>query len=217
MDNQVFAIDVSELSDKTVFDSYYVKQRKDRRERVDRMKFDSGKRLCLGGGIVMEKALETAGCSAEEIQVTKEGKPYVNGCFFNISHAGEIAVSAVSDKQVGVDVEKPREFGESLIKKAFTQAEINYVEARNSDLSQSLYTKLWTVKESVMKWLGTGISLMPEFIEVDLTDKISVKIIDDPDKNKQVENLKFTTFEHNDYHITVCSEYDNFCKKIEWI
>ena len=214
--NKIFAMDVSKLSDKKLFEKYYALQREKRREQIDRMRFDNGKRLSLGAGVVVEKALTYAGCADEEIRITKKGKPYVDGCCFNLSHTGEVAVCAVSGEEVGIDIEKPRKFDDALIKKAFTKNEIEL--ARNADSTpEAVYTKLWTVKESVMKWLGEGLSLMPEFIEVDISDTIRVKIINDNEKNELIQNLKFTSYEYGEYCITVCSSAEHFCEEIEWI
>ena len=214
--NKIFAMDVSKLSDKKLFEKYYALQREKRREQIDRMRFDNGKRLSLGAGVVVEKALTYAGCADEEIRITKKGKPYVDGCCFNLSHTGEVAVCAVSGEEVGIDIEKPRKFDDALIKKAFTKNEIEL--ARNADSTpEAVYTKLWTVKESVMKWLGEGLSLMPEFIEVDISDTIRVKIINDNEKNELIQDLKFTSFEYGEYCITVCSSAEHFCEEIEWI
>ncbi len=216
LQNKVFAMDVSKLSDKKEFDKYYALQREKRREQIDRMRFDNGKRLSLGAGAVVEKALSYAGCADEEIRITKKGKPYVDGCFFNLSHTGEVAVCAVSGVEVGIDIEKPRKFDDALVKKAFTKNEIERV--KDSDCAPELvYTKLWTVKESVMKWLGEGLSLMPEFIEVDISDTIKVKIINDDEKNELIKDLKFTSYEYGEYCITVCSSAEHFCEKIAWI
>ena len=214
--NKIFAMDVSKLSDKKLFEKYYALQREKRREQIDRMRFDNGKRLSLGAGVVVEKALTYAGCADEEIRITKKGKPYVDGCCFNLSHTGEVAVCAVSGEEVGIDIEKPRKFDDALIKKAFTKNEIEL--ARNADSTpEAVYTKLWTVKESVMKWLGEGLSLMPEFIEVDISDTIRVKIINDNEKNELIQDLKFTSYEYGEYCITVCSSAEHFCEEIEWI
>ena len=214
--NKIFAMDVSKLSDKKLFEKYYVLQREKRREQIDRMRFDNGKRLSLGAGVVVEKALTYAGCADEEIRITKKGKPYVDGCCFNLSHTGEVAVCAVSGEEVGIDIEKPRKFDDALIKKAFTKNEIEL--ARNVDSTpEAVYTKLWTVKESVMKWLGEGLSLMPEFIEVDISETIRVKIINDNEKNERIQDLKFTSYEYGENCITVCSSAEHFCEEIEWI
>lgn len=227
-DNRIFAIDVSILEVDELFDFWYDKQRQYRQEKIDRMKFDKGKRLELGAGIVMEKALEAYSLSDEEIKLSDEGRPYVEGdnCFFNISHTDEIAVCAVSDKQVGVDIEGPREFKDSLIKYTFSEKEIAL-----ADETAVTYSRLWTIKESVMKWTGMGLGLSPKLIEISadhlsgdersdrfLANSIEYRIEIDHDDYREIANkLRLTLYEHEDYSITVCSEYGDFNKEIEWI
>ncbi|MBO4395837.1 MAG: 4'-phosphopantetheinyl transferase superfamily protein [Eubacterium sp.] len=262
MDNKIFAIDVNSLADSAVFARYLEKQRPERRDQVNRMKFDTGKRLSLGAGIVTERALEYAGCTGAEIIITPEGKPTVKGCEFNLSHTENIAICAVSERPVGIDIERPRQFSGSLIRKAFTPDEIQMVEGlmhtdlpavlpkipalmelcRNTNpipyaakddsgklsenaksilptdsMSDRIYTRLWTVKESVMKWFGLGLSLAPEHIQVSVREDIRVMLIGEPKLSKQAGKLRFTTYDHGEYRITVCSEQAAFSDKIEWI
>ncbi len=210
--NSIFAIDVSTLADPEIFDSCYKAMRPERRERVDRMRFDNGKRLCLGAGVVMEHALRYAGCDGRDVVITPEGKPTVEGCFFNISHTDGVAVCAVSDKEVGIDIERPRKLTDAVINRAFTPREI---EMAGDDKDR--FILLWTVKESVMKWFGMGLSLMPEYIDILMDDEIKVTILDHPDLNSQAGTLHFSTYRHDDYHITVCSSYENYAGQITWI
>ncbi|MBQ7199995.1 MAG: 4'-phosphopantetheinyl transferase superfamily protein [Eubacterium sp.] len=274
--NRIYAIDTDILKDEQLFSYYYALQRPERREKVDRMRFDKGKRLTLGAGIVMAAALEYAGVSGMSVTIDPHGKPVVVGavCFFNISHTKNIAVCAVSDREVGIDVEHKRELKDPLIRRAFTPEEIAYAEKLNmndknpvkaghedqggqffglsddqpeklghedrqsfglSDDQLTYYTRLWTIKESVMKWYGLGLALPPEDIEVNpvtagsfgmegVTSEpsfiygnsgadvaVSVKNHGDCDR------LNFTFFSHKDCCITVCSEYENFTAGMEWI
>ena len=121
----------------------------------------------------MEHALRYAGCDDRDILITPQGKPTVEGCFFSISHTDGVAVCAVSDKEVGIDIERPRKLTDAVINRAFTSREI---EMAGDDKDR--YILLWTIKESVMKWFGLGLSLMPEYIDVLMDDEIKVTILD---------------------------------------
>ena len=229
-ENRIFAIDVSTLEDAVVFDAYLQTVRPDRRERIEKMRFDSGKRLCLGAGIVTERALSYAGCEDSEIVITPAGKPTAEGCFFNVSHTGEIAVCAVSDREVGIDIERPRKLSDAVIDRAFTPHEI-----RMAGGDTDRFIRLWTIKESVMKWYGLGLGLMPEHIDISMEKDISidkstdfsgdgiadnsirVTITDHPGLAEKAAGLRFSTYRHDDYRITVCSEYKKFAESISWI
>ncbi len=210
--NCVFALDVSLLSDPAIFEKYYMKQRQERRERIDRMRYDGGKRLCLGAGVVMERALVSAGCEDKKIVITPEGKPTVEGCFFNVSHTDGIAVCAVSDREVGIDVERPRKMTDAVIDRAFTPSEKQMVAG-----DKDRFIRLWTIKESVMKWYGLGLGLMPENIDITMGDDISVSVSGHPELSTPAEELRITTYRHEDYRITVCSTYESFTESITWI
>ena len=209
MENRIFAINTGILEASETFARYYEKMRPERRERVDRMRFDTGKRLCLGAGIVMEAALAYAGCQDRKIVITPQGKPTVEGCYFNLSDAGEVAVCAVSDREVGIDIERPRELKDALIERAFTPAEI-----RAADGDRDFFIRLWTIKESVMKWYGLGLSLMPEHIDI-VEDRVVIE--GGPTLTGSPDDLRFTGFRYEDYHITVCSTYERFTDDISWI
>ena len=229
-ENSIFAIDTSTLADPVVFDSLYQAQRSERKEKIDRMRFDSGKRLCLGASVVMEHALCYAGCDDHDIVITPQGKPTVEGCFFSISHTDGVAVCAVSDQEVGIDIERPRTLSDAVIKRAFTPHEIEMV---GDDTER--FIRLWTIKESVMKWYGLGLGLMPEHInitvsediftdlensgsnDVFMTNDIRIDITDHPELASRALGLFFSTYNHEDYRITVCSEYEKFAESITWI
>lgn len=114
---------------------------------------------CLAGLLLMEHALGTP--AVQRIAYGPQGKPYLpGGPFFNLSHAGRYAVLAVGDAPVGIDVEQQRkdEHCAALAAVAFHPAEQAYY-ARHA--SVQTFFDIWTLKESYLKLLGTGLSLEP--------------------------------------------------------
>jgi len=130
--------------------------------------------------------------------------------FFNISHSGKVAVCVFSKKNVGVDIEEQTEFSETLTKRIYCREEIDLIEKQDVSADR-LYTKLWTIKESLMKYLGTGLTLDPRKITVDMNEPISAFT-----KEYDCSPLRFTCFESEGYALCVCSEYDNFSDEIMW-
>ncbi len=88
-----------------------------------------------------------------EIKYNEYSKPYKdNGLFFNISHCESFIVIAVSDSEIGIDIEKVRTMDNAVIKYALSDEEFNRMDTIDDFFS------MWTIKESVGKCIGIGLS-----------------------------------------------------------
>lgn len=88
----------------------------------------------------------------------EHGKPYITnyeGIYFNISHCNEAVAVAVSNREVGIDVEGRRKFSDALLQRAFSDEEQKIV--HNSGDPQKDFACIWTRKEAWFKYTGTGI------------------------------------------------------------
>jgi 4'-phosphopantetheinyl transferase len=109
-----------------------------------------------------------------QIGTQHNGKPYLNSCpdiHFNLSHCKYGCVCAVSEKEVGVDIQDIRDVSDNVIKKVCCDNEIQIIE-KSADKSRA-FTKIWAMKEAYTKMLGTGI--VCELDKIDTT-KLSKKI-----------------------------------------
>jgi len=97
------------------------------------------------------------------IKTGPNGKPYVENPFqlcFNISHSGEIAVIALSDRDVGIDVEHldRRVDTAAVLRRFFSASEQDsYAQYQPNDQRQTFF-RGWTRKEAVLKATGEGIA-----------------------------------------------------------
>lgn len=88
----------------------------------------------------------------------KQGKPYFADetlPFFNISHAGGFVVLAVSDREVGVDIQNMRSQREISMAERFFSGEES--RAVSEDETRELFYKLWSRKEALGKCTGEGV------------------------------------------------------------
>ena len=99
-------------------------------------------------------AAEALGLSPAEVKFGKNehGKPITDGMEFNLSHSGDIAVCAVSDKPVGIDIEAVREIRPDAAKRFASAEELEYIGG-----DQRRLFEIWTLKEAYFKCVGTGI------------------------------------------------------------
>lgn len=139
----------------------------ERREKVGRFRFARDQRLCLGAGLLADHMLRHAGASDLTLGYGEHGKPYlVNhpSIHFNLSHSGNLAVCAVADIPVGVDVETIQDHGDAVARYCYQPAELAWLDrASDRDLA---FTRLWVRKESYIKLMGTGLSREPRSFSV---------------------------------------------------
>ena len=87
---------------------------------------------------------------------------------FNVSHSGKHGLIAIAPKgRLGVDIEERtdrRDF-DRLIEAAFGPDEQTDLKRERASGNVQLFYKLWTVKEALIKALGTGLSLDPATFE----------------------------------------------------
>ena len=133
----------------------------ERREEALRYKHLFGQFACLKSYVMLREMLEQKGLTHPfRFGHNEHGKPYLTNypdIHFNISHCDKAIAVAVSNHEVGIDVEGRRRFNESLLQRAMNDEEQAAIH-KSSDPEME-FAKLWTRKEAYFKWTGTGILL----------------------------------------------------------
>ena len=92
----------------------------------------------------------------------EKGKPEpagFRGIHFNISHSGDWVVAALSSSAVGVDVERMRKVPEGVANRFFSEKEKAWLASANDGKEKAeIFFTLWTLKESFLKAIGTGLT-----------------------------------------------------------
>ena len=95
--------------------------------------------------------------SKEPLLFNDTGKPFFeNGPYFNVSHSGKYIVMAVSQKEIGVDIEECIAKDMSSLIRIFNEAEAKMIK-EHSD-----FYYLWCAKESLIKCIGSSINKIKE-------------------------------------------------------
>jgi len=134
----------------------------------------------------------------------EKGKPYLklnNDIYFNISHSGECLVIALSDSEIGIDIERVRDVNFDIAKRFFCKEEYEYI----SDDKEKFFN-VWTMKESCVKYTGRGIA--DNFLNFSVVNTSTLRY--------SLKGCKFKQyFLENDYVISVCAGEDNFPEQIK--
>ncbi len=118
-----------------------------------------GNKYSLFGRVLLGYILKNYyGTESFSYRYGENGKPYLkNGdMFFNISHSGKYVLCCVSESEIGCDIEQIRDYNPKVGKRFFTPRE--YKLLSNKETEDLFFAKLWTLKESILKKDGTGIS-----------------------------------------------------------
>lgn len=117
------------------------------------------------GRQVLDRALkEDYGVESYIFERKPQGKPWLPShpeIYFNISHSGNLAVCAVGESPLGVDIERVRPFKDNLLRKVLSYQEQEMFEKMemSEEERQKLFFRLWTLKESFVKADGCGIRI----------------------------------------------------------
>lgn len=90
--------------------------------------------------------------------------------FFNISHCNSMAVCALADVPVGVDVETGRRVKDSLVRRVLNSWEQAYVKEQPESMDR--FPELWTLKESFIKMTGEGLRIPLNTVNFRLRESI---------------------------------------------
>jgi 4'-phosphopantetheinyl transferase len=91
---------------------------------------------------------------------------------FNLSHAGEVALIAVTrERRVGIDVERIRQeiSSQSIARQYFSKSEVGELQRLSLAQREIAFFTCWTRKEAYIKAQGLGLSLPLASFDVSLT------------------------------------------------
>jgi len=190
---------------------------KENREKCLRFRLKKDALRTLYGELILRHILhKDFSYKNEEIEILKgdKGKPYVKGSsiHYNISHAGDYVACAFSKQEIGIDVEQIKEIDFKIAKRFFSTCEYEDLLAKKTDERLDYFFTLWTLKESYIKWLGSGLSTPLNSFFFAVTDNG----ISFTDTNHGATPF-FKQYPVDDYKLSVCCTTDDFPDKISMI
>ena len=131
-----------------------------RQEKLNKIKPILSKKQSLGAELLLNFAAKENFPDISlplNIKIEQLGKPYCDELpfFFSLSHSGNFSACTICEKEIGLDIQKPSVYKENILKRQFSVSEQEYIE--NAEDKNKAFTKLWSMKESYIKALGTGL------------------------------------------------------------
>lgn len=186
------------------------------KERFNKYKnLKSLQRTLMGELIVKEHLSEVFNKDFHDIEFkfNEKGKPFFNEDIkFNISHSGEWVVAAFSTYDVGIDIELIRQPNYEVANRYFSLIEIEKLNSENDILKRrNLFFDYWTIKESYLKAIGTGLTKSLSSFTVNINkNRIT---INDSDSIEMFYIFQIN-FDEN-YKLSVCGKENLISDKIE--
>lgn len=161
MDNYLYIGNINILDKKEDYDKAYSSLSKQRKEKVDRLKFLNDKKLSILAELLLKKALKDCGIySSFEYKYNNHEKPYlddINNIKFNISHSIDYTICLISTDDVGCDIEQIKEIDLKIADKFFSKEESSFLNESNNKIDT--FYRFWTLKESFIKSIGQGLNI----------------------------------------------------------
>ncbi len=155
----VYILNIDDITDEMI--TSVARQLPQRYAQSQKFKFEKGKRLSLGVGVLLLTVFPTI--DESQIYANEHGKLFLkNGEQFNVSHSGKFVVLVKDENPVGIDIEEIKAQNLLVAEKVFTPEEREWM---NDDENLRFYT-LWTQKESLVKAVGCGITIPLESFSV---------------------------------------------------
>ena len=179
-----------------------------RKEKTDNFKNSEDKKRSLVSELLIRKALTDRNIDFTDLvyEYGEHQKPYfknISDFHFNISHSGDYVILAVSDKEIGCDIEKIRKYDLKIAERFFTEYEYeNIIKNEDKDERQRMFFVYWTLKESFIKQNGKGLSQPLNSFEINIDEDYKICVrhenVDDSLNLKQFDLIP-------GYCIAVCS------------
>ncbi len=159
---RVYLADITPLYEPARFAALLERLSPERRRKAEACRTEQASLLSAGAGYLLSQALshlEIDEASAE-YSYNQFGKPRIEGhqhLAFSLSHSGKMAMCALSDSgPVGCDIESPGRHNLTAAQRFFHPNEYHHI--INSADPRREFLRMWTLKESYIKALGTGLA-----------------------------------------------------------
>lgn len=172
-----------------------------RLSRLEKVKSELNKKRGIAAELLLNYAIRELCPETElplDIYADENEKPYLRGreLFFSLSHSGHYSLCAVSDRELGADIQEQVPFKERLARRFFTAEEFAYIlGSSNRDYA---FSKVWALKESTIKAFGLGLKMPLNAFSLQFGEEIGIR----------GESWKLWHTCVSGYHVAVCSEMD---------
>lgn len=152
------------LPNDAAYESAYSRLPTWRRRKCDAFRFLVDRRRSVAAWLLLRQMMSERGFDADSLSVSENafGKPAFDpsvGLHFSVSHAGDRVMAAVSDAEVGCDVERIVSVDDGMLRAVLCNSERASLAALSDVARDQAFFRLWVRKESYVKAVGRGLNI----------------------------------------------------------
>jgi 4'-phosphopantetheinyl transferase len=211
---RVYIADIACLTDENCFQKGLERVSEMRREKIRRFRCREDQIRSLGAGLLLRTVMKDLGIDPDMVRMIygenqkprMEGVPWLS---FNLSHSGMRAMCAIGTPEVGCDVEQLHAMRlEKVAGRFYTKREQAYLSSITDPAErEDAFFRLWTLKESVIKFTGCGMAQGLDTFSIDPCGEHPVMI----EMDGSISTCRFREYFPGDgYHYACCAGEDSF-------
>ena len=187
MNTLLYVSSIRPLDDSEYYDLAYSLVSETRQKKTDQYLNSEDKKRSLTAELLLKKALTDQGKDLNDLtyEYNDYGKPKLKdiGDFcFNISHSGDYVILAVSDKEIGCDIEKIRNRDLKIAKRFFADKEYeDLLKIEDEEERRKMFYLYWVLKESFIKFSGQGLSKPLDSFWINISEDKKISVYDRSD------------------------------------
>ena len=203
---KLYYADFSSMNLEELLKEYTDKVDKHRQSKITRTQAPAARVRSLLAGYLLQCAVKDAlniGKAVLELQYgySEQGKPYLKDypqIHFSLSHSGNVVACVVSEQEIGLDVQEHVKVNKRLAERFFTEKENILLKAQPDEGAyRELFFRLWSIKESYIKYTGLGMKQGLDTFEIDWENKAVLE------KNASIKGAEKTITDGN---LSACFE-----------
>ncbi len=155
--------------------------------KIDKYRRDDRRKQSLIGYNSVVEMLKEEKVNTIDFYFNQYGKPYLKNSevYFNISHSDDYVISAISHKEIGIDIEKIRKVNNNTLNQFATEKEKDYVLSSKKNFEKR-YFQIYCLKESYFKMLGTNLN---NILEIEFLVEGDRVLCSDPKCDAYIVNI----------------------------
>lgn len=190
---------INDYSDNEI-DNFYNNIYIEKKKRINNFKNELKVKQSIIGELLLRDLLDkyyNLNYNNLEFEFNKNNKPFIvnKNIFYNISHSSNYVIVVVSDKEIGIDIEKIRETNIKSINCFASNKEKEYILLEDNNLFKRLF-EIYTLKEAYIKMMGKSI--------------FDIKNVEFTISNNHIYcsdiNVKCYSFMYDNYVISICEK-----------